>query len=59
MAASFQEDISEIKFDFTPIEKDRYEVNIHKVEDCTLFVLGSDLYNLEKKKVMFPALSHA
>ena len=59
LAGSFDEDIVQIKLGFTPAEKSIYDNRIHKIEDSTLFVLGEDLYDVEKKKYMFPVISHA
>lgn len=36
-----------------------YIIEELRKEDCTLFILGKDLENIEKKKLMFPTLSHA
>lgn len=59
LAGSFQADITDIKLGFTPMNKGDYNVKMHKEEDCTLFILGDSLENIETKELMFPILSHA
>jgi len=44
---------------FTPYDEVGYTVKELQKEDCTLFILGEDLEEIEKKKLIFPALSHA
>ena len=51
--------VSEIELGYTPVRKDIYTVKAHKEADCTLFVIGDKLNELEAKKCMFPILSHA
>jgi len=58
LALSFAE-ISEIKLLFTPINKELYDFSLHKVEDCTSFILGDDLERISLERLMFPVISHA
>ena len=58
MASSFEDDISNVELYYTPIEKEAYQVKIHK-EECTLFILGESLEKVETDKLLFPILSHA
>lgn len=59
LAASFEGDITEAVFGFTPVQKENLLVREHKEEDCTLFIIGEDLARIERDKMMFPILSHA
>lgn len=56
---AFGSEIKEVKLGFTPVDASGYEVKEVGEEDCTLFILGDDLKEIEKKKLMFPTLSHA
>lgn len=56
---AFGSEIQEVKLGFTPFDLSDYEVNEVGEEDCTLFILGEDLKQIELKKLMFPTLSHA
>jgi len=44
---------------YTPIRRDGFAVQPVHEEDCTLFVLGEDLWSMERERLRFPALSHA
>lgn len=57
--SSFGCGIKEVTLGFTPYESNGYSVEELHEEDCTLFILGKDLEHIEKKKLMFPVLSHA
>lgn len=59
LALSFEEEVTEIQFGYTPVDKEQYERRIHKEEDCTLFILGEDLREVETEQIMFPVISHA
>lgn len=56
---SFGNNIKKVTLGFTPYDATGYTVNEHHEEDCTLFILGKDLENIENKKLIFPTLSHA
>lgn len=56
---AFGSKIREVKLGFTPHDTSGYEVKVYAEEDCTLFILGCDLTQIEQKKLMFPTLSHA
>lgn len=56
---AFDSSIRNFSLGFTPKETDGYEVKEVHEEDCTFFYLGQDLESIEKKKLMFPTLSHA
>lgn len=56
---SFGCEIKKVILGFTPYDANGYIVEeLHK-EDCTLFILGKDLENIENEKLIFPTLSHA
>jgi len=57
--SSFGDKIKEVTLGFTPCNSDGYSINEYKEEDSTLFILGSDLNNIEDMKLIFPILSHA
>jgi hypothetical protein len=57
--SSFGSTISKVTLGFTPYDMDGYDVEELHEEDCTFFYLGKDLENIEKKRLMFPVLSHA
>lgn len=57
--SSFGSEIKKVTLGFTPNDGNGYNVEELHIEDCTLFILGKDLENIEKKKLMFPTLSHA
>lgn len=59
LGRSFGENVTRIKLNFTPSTKDKMEVRTHKKEDCTLFVMGESLKQVEIGKMMFPVISHA
>ncbi len=59
VAVALQGDFSEIVLGYTPVHKEEFLVREHKEEDCTLFILGEDLKQVEEEKRMFPILSHA
>ena len=59
LAVSFNEIPSKVKLGFTPAFPERYDVALHKVEDCTLFILGESLKKVESDRMMFPVISHA
>lgn len=59
LAVSFNEIPSKVKLGFTPAFPERYDVALHKVEDCTLFILGESLKKIETDRMMFPVISHA
>ena len=59
LAQSLKAQIKEVVLGFTPAQKEKYLVREHKEEDCTLFIWGKDLEQIEKKQMMFPLLSHA
>ena len=56
---AFGSEIQEVRLGFTPVKSSGYEVKEVEEDDCTLFILGKDLKEIEKKKLMFPTLSHA
>lgn len=56
---SFDNTIRKVYLGFTPYDSDGYEINEYYEEDCTLFCLGKDFENIDKRKLMFPTLSHA
>lgn len=56
---SFDSEIKKATLGFTPYDTSEYHIDkLHK-NDCTLFILGRDLENIENRKLMFPTLSHA
>jgi predicted GNAT family N-acyltransferase len=57
--SSFGSDIKKVTLGFTPYDEKGYTVREFQEEDCTLFILGKDLENIEYKKLIFPVLSHA
>lgn len=57
--SSFGKDIKKVILGFTPYDNNGYSVEEYHEEDCTLFILGEDLENIENKKLRFPTLSHA
>lgn len=57
--SSFGSTIKEVTLGFTPYDSNGYDVRKFHKDDCTLFYLGKDLENIEKKKLIFPTLSHA
>lgn len=59
LALSFGEQISEIRLEYTPADKKMYQVNIHKVEDRTIFIKGEKMKLIKSGKLVFPELSHA
>ncbi|PJI08576.1 MULTISPECIES: GNAT family N-acetyltransferase [Clostridium] len=56
---SFGNDIKKVTLGFTPYDATGYTIDEYREEDCTLFILGKDLENIENKKLIFPTLSHA
>jgi len=56
---SFGNDIKKVTLGFTPYDANGYIMYEYHEEDCTLFILGKDLENIENKKLIFPTLSHA
>ncbi|GAA4653322.1 GNAT family N-acetyltransferase [Anaerocolumna aminovalerica] len=56
---SFGNTIGKVYLGFTPYDSEGYEINEYYEEDCTLFCLGKDFENIDKRKLMFPTLSHA
>ena len=56
---SFGSKIQKVTLGFTPYDEHGYSVEEFHEEDCTFFILGKDLENIEKKKLRFPTLSHA
>lgn len=59
LADSFVENIIKIELCFTPSDKELYDVKLYTEENCTLFILGNSLKNIEIEKMMFPIMSHA
>lgn len=59
LSLSFDTDIKTIKFGFTPADREQYNFKIHREDDTTLFILGNDLLDIEREKLMFPIISHA
>ena len=57
--SSFGSEIKKVTLGFTPYDENGFTVEELYKEDCTLFVLGKDLENIENKKLIFPDLSHA
>ncbi len=57
--AMFGRDLRQVRFGFTPACAEGCTVEAYREEDCTLFVKGAGLEDLEKDKVIFPTLSHA
>lgn len=58
LAKAFGE-VAEVVLGYTPVHKEKFLVREHKEEDCTLFIIGENLRNIEREKMMFPVLSHA
>lgn len=58
IANGFGKDIKIVKFGFTPICVDGFEVKELKTPDCTLFIKGN-VTVFDKMKVMVPYLAHA
>lgn len=57
--SSFGSGTKKVILGFTPYVTNGFkEEELHE-GDCTLFILGKDLQNIENKKIMFPTLSHA
>ncbi|MGV8981091.1 hypothetical protein [Clostridium sp.] len=56
---SFTSTIKKVNLGFTPYDTNGYVVKELVKEDCTFFYLGKDLQQIEKKKLMFPTLSHS
>lgn len=59
LAAGFGTEIREAVLRFTPADRKNLSTRPHKEEDCTLFILGSDLDRIEQNNMIFPTLSHA
>lgn len=59
LAKSFGEQMKEVVLGYSPVHKEHLLVREHKEEDCTLFILGDDLWCIEREKLRIPALSHA
>jgi predicted GNAT family N-acyltransferase len=57
--SSFGSGIKKVTLGFTPNDVKEYNIEELHIKNCTLFILGKDLENIEKKKLMFPTLSHA
>jgi GNAT superfamily N-acetyltransferase len=57
--SAFGSSIKNVTLGFTPYDTEGYDVKEYHKEDCTLFYFGKDLENIEKKKLIFPTLSHA
>ncbi len=57
--SSFGSEIKRVTLGFTPYDGNGYKAQEFHEEDCTLFILGKDLENIENKKLIFPTLSHA
>jgi len=57
--SSFYNTIKMVTLGFTPYDTYGYIVKELLKSDCTFFYLGKDLEDIEKKKLMFPTLSHA
>lgn len=55
----FDSSIKKVTLGFTPYDAGGYDIKELHEEDCTFFYLGKDLENIEKKRLMFPRLSHA
>ncbi|SHJ06293.1 Acetyltransferase (GNAT) domain-containing protein [Clostridium cavendishii DSM 21758] len=56
---SFGNEIKKVTLGFTPYDGTGYDVDDFHEEDCTLFILGKDLENIENNKLIFQTLSHA
>jgi len=56
---SFSDVADEVVLDFTPSNKDGFEVEEFEEEDCTLFYIGEDLKRIEREHLHFPVISHA
>nr|WP_302595771.1 GNAT family N-acetyltransferase [uncultured Cellulosilyticum sp.] len=61
VVGAFGSQIKEVRLGFTPFEEEAvsYIRVEHHEEDCTFFIMGEDLKQVEVRKLMFPALSHA
>lgn len=59
LSLSFDKEIKSVKFEFTSANRKQYKSVVKKEEDCTLFVLGKDLLDIQIEKIAFPILSHA
>lgn len=57
VAAQFKQ--KEITLGFTPIKSEGLICNLHKEEDCTLFIHTCGEALMKEAKMMFPLLSHA
>lgn len=51
--------IKKVRLGFTPYDVNGYDAVEFYKQNCTFFYLGKDLDKIEKKKLMFPILSHA
>ena len=59
LSLSFDKEIKYVKLEFTQANRKQYKSVVKKEEDCTLFVLGKDLLDIQIEKIAFPILSHA
>lgn len=59
MIKSFGKEVKQVILGFTPYESDGFAVQEYHEENSTLFIMGDDLKEIEKKKLLFPTLSHA
>ncbi len=56
---AFGPKIREAVLGFAPLDTEGYIREEHKEEDCTLFVMGTELDRIEGRYLRFPVLSHA
>ncbi len=59
MIKAFGSDIKQVTLGFTPWNTQGYIKSEVQREDDTLFVMGKDFENFDRKRKMFPTLSHA
>mgnify|MGYP001027382472 FL=1 len=56
---AFQGVAETVILDFTPSNKNGFEVVEFEEEDCTLFYIGEELKRIEREQLHFPSISHA
>lgn len=56
---AFGSSVKKVILNFTPLEPCQFQRKLLKEEDTTLFVKGEEMKDFGRRRVMFPALSHA
>lgn len=56
---AFGSSVKEVILNFTPLKPCEFQIRQLKEADTTLFVKGEEMKDFSRRKVMFPALSHA